>query len=188
MRVNSPKCCIVHMSVESAPSSPYRHRRRSCRDAASPRNLPRAYNGRRALAQCWPEGRYQNSENMPQLYASAGIYPHNTHEADEIALAKLDNLLAEPEVIACGEIGLDYYHQGSPHETQKRVFIRQMEIAAARKRPILIHCRPKDGDNTCWDDTLALLSRTLGPTGLGGILHCFSGDWEHASGPWTWDF
>jgi TatD DNase family protein len=117
---------------------------------------------------------------LPRLYASAGIYPHNTHEADEAALAKLDRLLSEPEVIACGEIGLDYYHEGSPHDTQRRVFIRQMEIAAARQRPIIIHCRPKDGDNTCWDDTLELLTKHWGPTRLGGILHCFSGDWEHA--------
>ncbi len=42
-----------------------------------------------------------------------GIYPHNAPEADEAALAKLDDLLAEPEVIACGEIGLDYYHEGA---------------------------------------------------------------------------
>jgi TatD DNase family protein len=127
--------------------------------------------------------RQYTDESLPKLFASAGIYPHNTHEADEAALAKLDALLAEPEVIACGEIGLDYYHEGSPHDVQKRVFVRQMQIAAARKRPILIHCRPKndgDGDNACWDDTLALLAEHWGPTGIGGILHCFSGDWEHA--------
>ena len=123
---------------------------------------------------------FNGQPDMPRLYASAGIYPHNTHEADEAALAKLDRLLAEPEVIACGEIGLDYYHEGSPHEVQKRVFVQQMEIAAARKRPIIIHCRPKDENNACWDDTLSLLTRHWGPTGVGGILHCFSGDWEHA--------
>ena len=126
------------------------------------------------------QGTAETERLLPTLYASAGIYPHNTHEADEAALAKLDRLLAEPEVIACGEIGLDYYHQGSPHETQKRVFIRQMELAAARKRPILIHCRPKDGDNACWNDTLDLLAEHWGPTGIGGILHCFSGEWSHA--------
>lgn len=122
---------------------------------------------------------------LPRLYASAGIYPHSTTEADDAALAKLDTLLAEPEVIACGEIGLDYYHQGAPHDVQKRMFIRQMEIAAERKRPILIHCRPKDGDNQCWEDTLALLAQHWRVTGrdgkpLGGILHCFSGEWTHA--------
>lgn len=119
-------------------------------------------------------------KSLPQLFASAGIYPHNTHQADEISLTKLDSLLAEPEVIGCGEIGLDYYHEGSPHETQRRVFIQQMEIAAARRRPIIIHCRPKDGDNACWEDTLSLLSEHWGKTGLGGILHCFSGDLDHA--------
>jgi TatD DNase family protein len=118
--------------------------------------------------------------SLPRLYASAGIYPHNTHQADDAALAKLDSLLAEPESIACGEIGLDYYHEGSPHETQKRVFLRQMEIASARKRPILIHTRGKDGDDRCWEDTLALLASHWGPSGLGGVLHCFSGEWEHA--------
>ena len=63
---------------------------------------------------------------------------------DDAVLAKLDGLLAEPEVIACGEIGLDYYHEGAPHAVQREGLIRQLEIAAARKRPILIHCRPKD--------------------------------------------
>jgi TatD DNase family protein len=129
------------------------------------------------------QGTGSRERTMPRLFASAGIYPHNAHEADEAALAKLDGLLGEPEVIACGEIGLDYYHEGSPHEVQKRVFIQQMEIAAARKRPIIIHCRPKnggDGDNACWDDTLALLAEHWDATGIGGILHCFSGDWEHA--------
>jgi TatD DNase family protein len=126
--------------------------------------------------------RYNGSDrqDLPRLYASAGIYPHNAPEANEAALAKLDALLGEPEVIACGEIGLDYYHEGAPHETQRRVFVRQMEIAAGRRRPILIHTRGKDGDNTCWEDTLILLAEHWGPTGIGGILHCFSGDWEHA--------
>ena len=59
------------------------------------------------------------SRALPRLYASAGIYPHNTPEADDAALAKLDSLLAEPEVIACGEIGLDYYHEGAPHDVQR---------------------------------------------------------------------
>ncbi len=117
---------------------------------------------------------------LPQLFASAGIYPHNAHEADEAALAKLDRLLCESEVIACGEIGLDYYHEGTPYDVQKRVFVRQMEIAAARHRPILIHCRGKDGDDACWEDLLALLGEHWGPAGIGGILHCFSGTWEQA--------
>jgi TatD DNase family protein len=123
---------------------------------------------------------FNGQPEMPRLYASAGIYPHNTPEADEAALAKLDGLLQEPEVIACGEIGLDYYHEGAPHAVQLEILGRQLEIAAARKRPILIHCRPKDGAVDAWDDLFVLLEERWRPTGLGGVMHCFGGGWEQA--------
>ena len=117
---------------------------------------------------------------LPRLYASAGIYPHNTPEADDAALAKLDNLLAEPEVIACGEIGVDYYHEGALHEVQREGLIRQLEIASKRKRPILIHCRPKDGATDAWDDLFEILKTHWRPAGLGGVMHCFGGGWDQA--------
>jgi len=129
------------------------------------RDLCREFNGR---------------PNLPRLFASAGIYPHSTPDADDAALAKLDSLLAEPEVIACGEIGLDYYHEGAPHDVQKNGLIRQLEIAAARKRPILIHCRPKEGHTDAWDDLFLILEEYWTGTGLGGIMHCFGGGWEQA--------
>jgi TatD DNase family protein len=132
-----------------------------------------------ALAVC---REFNGQPGLPKLYASAGVYPHNTHEADEAVLAKLDRLLAEPEVIACGEIGLDYYHEGAPHDVQRNGLIRQLEIAAARKRPILIHCRPTaDGANgvmDAWDDLFVVLEEHWRHTGLGGVMHCFGGGWE----------
>jgi TatD DNase family protein len=117
---------------------------------------------------------------VPKIYASAGIHPHEASLADESAVARLDALLNEPEVLACGEIGLDYYYDNSPREVQGTVFLRQMEIAAARKKPIIIHCRPSDNSTNAWDDTLTLLEAHWASTGLGGILHCFTGEWEHA--------
>lgn len=124
--------------------------------------------------------KYANQSGMPRILASAGIYPHEGEKATISALEKLDQLLAQPEVIACGEIGLDYFHEGTPHDLQKRVFSQQMEIAARRKRPIIIHCRPGQENNDAWDDTLAMLEAEWKQTGRGGILHCFSGSWEHA--------
>jgi TatD DNase family protein len=124
--------------------------------------------------------KFNGQPNLPRLYASAGIYPHSTHEADEAALSKLDGLLSQPEVIACGEIGLDYYHEGAPRDVQRSGLIRQLEIAAARKRPILIHCRPKDGTTDAWDDLFEVLEEHWQPTGLGGIMHCFGAGWEQA--------
>jgi len=123
---------------------------------------------------------FNGQPGMPRIFASAGIYPHMTPEADDAALAKLDNLLAEPEVIACGEIGLDYYHDGAPRTVQREGLIRQLEIAAGRKRPILIHCRPKDGATDAWDDLFEVLEAHWRGTGLGGIMHCFGGGWEQA--------
>ncbi len=124
--------------------------------------------------------RPESGAGLPRLYASAGIYPHTTTEADEAALARLDGLLAAPEVIACGEIGLDYYHEGAPREVQRQVLIRQLEIAAARKRPILIHCRPKDGATDAWEDLFAVLHEHWKHTGLRGVMHCFGGGWNEA--------
>jgi len=121
---------------------------------------------------------------FPRLYASAGVYPHNTPEADEAVLAGLDSLLSEPEVIACGEVGLDYYHDGAAREVQREGLIRQLEIAAGRKRPILIHCRPTrdgaDGVTDAWDDLFDVLETGWRATGLGGVMHCFGGGWEQA--------
>lgn len=126
----------------------------------------------------------EQGANFPRLYASAGVYPHTTGEADDTVLAKLDSLLAEPEVIACGEIGLDYYHDGAPHDVQREGLIQQLEIAAARKRPILIHCRPKDdhpeADEGAWHDLFKVLESHWRSTGLGGVMHCFGGGWEQA--------
>jgi TatD DNase family protein len=124
---------------------------------------------------------FNGQPNLPKLYSSAGIYPHYTPQIDDSILAKLDSLLAAPEVIACGEIGLDYYHEGAPHEVQRQGLIRLLEIAAARKRPILIHCRPTDGTTNAWDDLFEILEVYWRPTGLGGIMHCFGGNYEQAS-------
>ena len=123
---------------------------------------------------------FNGQPGLPRLYASAGIYPHNTPEADEAALARLDQLLSQPEVIACGEIGLDYYHQGAAHLVQREGLISQLLIAAARKRPILIHCRPKEGATDAWDDLFEVLEEHWASTGLGGVMHCFGGGWEQA--------
>jgi TatD DNase family protein len=131
----------------------------------------------RALGIC---REFNGQPNVPRLLASAGVYPHNTHEIDDSVLAKLDSLLAEPDVIACGEIGLDYYHEGAPHAVQREGLIRQLEVAAARKRPILIHCRPKDGTDDAWDDLLQVLDEVWTRTGLGGVMHCFGGNLEQA--------
>ena len=123
---------------------------------------------------------YAGKPETPRILASAGVHPHEAQLANKAALAKLDHLLQQPEVIACGEVGLDYFYDHSPRETQKTVFRRQMEVAAAHKKPIIIHCRPSDNCTNAWDDTLEMIETEWAPKGLGGILHCFTGEWDHA--------
>ncbi len=123
---------------------------------------------------------YAGKPGIPRLLATAGIHPHEAQLADHAALEKLDDLLGSPEVLAVGEIGLDYYYDHSPRPQQKQAFAQQMELAAAKRRPIIIHCRPSDGSSNAWDDTLEMIETAWVRTNLGGILHCFTGEWEHA--------
>ena len=109
------------------------------------------------------------ADRYPQFYATVGIHPHDAAKATDPDFQRLAELLSHPKVVALGEIGLDYHYDFSPRETQTSVFIRQMEIAAAAKKPIVIHTRE------AWDDTAALLEQYWKPHGMGGIMHCFSG-------------
>jgi len=114
------------------------------------------------------------AEGCDNVWATSGIHPHEAQHAIEEHFAELEQLAQHPRIVAIGEIGLDYHYDHSPREVQQRVFIRQMEIAAAARLPIVIHCRE------AWDDCLRFLDEQWKRTGLGGILHCFSGTLEDA--------
>ncbi len=120
------------------------------------------------------------AERYPFLYATIGIHPHEARLASDHSFIEMEKLAANPKVIAWGEIGLDYYYDHSPRDVQKQVFTRQMELAAAAKLPIVIHCRPSDNSDNAWDDCLQLISEQWAPKGIGGILHCFTGNWPQA--------
>jgi len=117
----------------------------------------------------------QLAEKYDFLYATIGIHPHEAKLATDTDFAELAVLAKNSRVIAWGEIGLDYFYDHSPRKTQQEVFIRQMELACEAKLPIVIHCRPSDGSEDAWDDCLGLIQQHWGPSGLGGVLHCFTG-------------
>ncbi len=123
----------------------------------------------------------QLAEQHPDLiYATIGIHPHEAKLATDADFQELERLAKRPKVIAWGEIGLDYFYDHSPRELQQQVFLKQMELARAAKLPIVIHCRPSDKSENAWDDCLALMEQNWKSSGLGGILHCFTGSWSHA--------
>jgi TatD DNase family protein len=116
----------------------------------------------------------QIADGRERVWATAGIHPHEARLAAEAHFAELAQLASNPRIVAIGEIGLDYHYDHSPREVQCQVFIRQLEIAAGARLPVVIHCRE------AWSDCLRILEEHWNRTGLGGILHCFSGTWEDA--------
>jgi TatD DNase family protein len=120
------------------------------------------------------------AEKYDFMYATIGIHPHEARLADQAAFDRMQKLARHPKIIAWGEIGLDYFYDHSPRDTQQQVFAKQMELAAAAKLPIVIHCRPSNDSDNAWQDCLRLIEEQWAPRGLGGILHCFTGNWPQA--------
>jgi TatD DNase family protein len=114
------------------------------------------------------------AEQHDWIYATVGIHPHEAKEVTSQHLEELARLAKHPKVIAWGEIGLDYFYDHSPQDMQQKVFRDQMELANEAKLPIIIHCRE------AWADCLNMLEEFWRPTGLGGILHCFTSTLEDA--------
>ena len=108
------------------------------------------------------------------LLASAGIHPQYAGQTRDDDFRALERVLQHPKCVAVGEIGLDYYWKPFDKERQAAVFRTQMSIAAAAKKPIIIHTRE------AWADTLQVLRKAWVPTGLPCIMHCFTGTPEQA--------
>ncbi|HAL61262.1 MAG TPA: hydrolase TatD [Chloroflexi bacterium] len=103
-----------------------------------------------------------------QLYAAVGIHPHEAGKATQETWAELRSLASQPDVVAIGETGLDYYRRRSPREKQKEALRRQLTLARELKKPVILH------DREAHDDLLAMLEEH--GEGLAGVFHCFSGD------------
>ncbi|MDK2931840.1 MAG: TatD DNase family protein [Bacillota bacterium] len=107
------------------------------------------------------------------LLAAVGIHPHEAKTASNAALEELRAMAREPGVAAIGEIGLDYHYDFSPRDQQRRAFAAQIAIAKDVGLPIVVH------DREAHADTLAIL-KSEGAAAVGGVIHCFSGDWKLA--------
>jgi TatD DNase family protein len=120
------------------------------------------------------------AEQHDFIYATIGIHPHEAKLARDADFEEMAQLATRPKVIAWGEIGLDYFYDHSPRDIQQQVFVKQMDMAKTARLPIVIHCRPSNGSDDAWEDCLKLLYEHWAPSGLGGILHCFTGAWDYA--------
>jgi TatD DNase family protein len=104
--------------------------------------------------------------------ATAGIHPHDAGPATDADLETLREICALPEIAAVGECGLDFHYDRSPREQQRDRFARQVRLAAALGKPVVVHSREADVE------TAEVLREHLGPDG--GVIHCFTSDWTAA--------
>lgn len=127
-----------------------------------------------------PSQRPEPSDQRLRIFATIGVHPHEAKLVEDRHYELMSSLARNPRVIAWGEIGLDFHYDHSPREIQRAVFLRQCELAAAARLPIIIHCRASDNSTNAWDELLVLLRDAWAGYGLGGVLHCFTGTPEHA--------
>jgi len=106
----------------------------------------------------------------PFLYGAVGVHPDSTSELNEELFAELRELTAAEKIVAVGEIGLDYYWDSSPRETQRYWFERQLELAIEKNLPVVIHSREAT------QETLDIMKKYYQSSNgtLRGVIHCFS--------------
>lgn len=112
------------------------------------------------------------TRHAPVVMAAVGVHPHDAASTDEAGWSRLEALVADSRCAAVGEIGLDYHRNLSAPDVQRDAFARQLQLAAERNLPVLIHCR-----DAHLDVTAALLAwRGRADSDARGALHAFSGD------------
>lgn len=119
-----------------------------------------------------PSSKYavEIAQEYPFIYATVGISPNDCLETTDADLNEIEALLQNPCVVALGEIGLDYYWEDVPHDKQKDIFQKQIDIAKKHDKPIVIHARD------AYEDTYRILKQAAHR----GIMHCYSGSVEMA--------
>jgi TatD DNase family protein len=102
---------------------------------------------------------------LPNVYATAGIHPHNAGTYTAADLETLADLAGTPGVVALGEVGLDYYRSEWSKEVQQALFEDAISIANDARLPLVIHSRQ------AFADTMSSLGSARVPV----VLHCFEG-------------
>jgi TatD DNase family protein len=109
----------------------------------------------------------------PFIFAILGVHPHNAKDIDGDTYSILRKLCQSEKVKAYGEIGLDFFRNLSPREIQLQRFREQIGLARELKLPIVIH------DRDAHEETVEILKSEKAQDN-GGVIHCFSGDYEMA--------
>jgi TatD DNase family protein len=113
------------------------------------------------------------SQQHEIISVSVGIHPHDTKSVNTGTYDALKAFAKQDRVVAIGEIGLDFYRNLSPQETQVRSFREQLQVAREVSLPVIIH------DREAHREIVEILQQEKADE-IGGVIHCFSGDWAMA--------
>jgi TatD DNase family protein len=108
--------------------------------------------------------------NPGVLFATCGMHPHHASDLNQSLLDEYEALARDPQVVAIGECGLDYFRDFSPRDVQRDAFHRQLELAEKAKKPLFLHVRDAH------EDFVAILREHPKALAHGGVAHCFTGD------------
>lgn len=110
------------------------------------------------------------AKKYPGVYATVGVHPHDAEKVPQDYIDQLKDLAVNNKdyVVAIGEMGLDYFKNYSPEESQKQVFRQQLELAKELKLPIVIH------DRAAHQDAIDMVKEFQNE--VYGVFHCFAGD------------
>jgi len=109
----------------------------------------------------------------PDFFAATiGVHPHESVDVPEADFQAVETLSRDPRIAGIGETGLDYHYDHSPRPVQRAAFRRQVQIAKAANKPVVIHVREAHED--C---AQILIDEQAAP---GGIIHCFTGTADEA--------
>jgi TatD DNase family protein len=112
------------------------------------------------------------AETHAQVMASVGLHP-NERDGHEPGIDELVELARHPKVVAIGETGLDYFRSEGDLDWQRDRFRRHIVAAKQSGKPLIIHSRDAR------EDTLRILEEENAGE-AGGVMHCFTGDWDMA--------
>jgi TatD DNase family protein len=112
------------------------------------------------------------AEAHEQVSASVGLHP-NEQGGHDPAIEELVDRAQHPGVVAIGETGLDYFRSEGDLDWQRDRFRRHIAAAKQSGKPLIIHSRDAR------EDTLKILEEEQASE-VGGVMHCFTGDWEMA--------
>ncbi len=117
------------------------------------------------------------ADSMEGLYATIGVHPHDAKTVTPRDIDALARLADSSRVVGIGEIGLDFYRNLSPPETQRKAFREQLELARSLSLPVVVHAREADEETfeVLADHEHATLRDWPKDRPL-GVMHCFAGD------------